>query len=49
MDYMAKDQGFINIRIKDSDHKRLTKLVTYETKIHDVVTMAIDALEKGKK
>jgi hypothetical protein len=41
-----KDAGFVTIRIKDEDHERLTKFVTHTTKIHDVVTRAIDLLEK---
>jgi hypothetical protein len=44
-----KDEGFITIRIKESDHARMTKRVTHDIKIHDVVTAALDALEKVKK
>jgi hypothetical protein len=38
--------GFKRIRIKEADHTRLIKRVTYERKIHDVITEALDALDK---
>lgn len=41
--------GFKRIRIRESDHMRLAKRVTYDKKIYDVVTEALDALEKLKK
>jgi hypothetical protein len=44
-----KDKGFMTIRIKESDHVRMTKRVTHDTKIHDIVTEALDALEKRGK
>lgn len=40
---------FVTVRIKTSDHKRLTPMVTYDTKLHDLITKAIDALEKVSK
>lgn len=43
---MAKnDKDFVTIRIKRVDHERLTKYVTYDVKLHDVVTKAVDSLE----
>ncbi|MGH9925917.1 MAG: hypothetical protein ACRD5B_11140 [Nitrososphaeraceae archaeon] len=41
-------KGFITISIRPEDHARLTKRVTYEKKIYDIVTEALDALEKEK-
>jgi hypothetical protein len=41
--------GFKRIRIKEADHKRLVKRVTYERKIHDVITEALDALDKQQQ
>ncbi|MGI0044758.1 MAG: hypothetical protein ACRD47_13715 [Nitrososphaeraceae archaeon] len=40
-----KDKEFITIRIRISDHARLTKRVTHDDKIYEWVTAALDALE----
>jgi len=41
--------GFKTIRIRESDHERLTKHVTYELKIYDIIGLALDALEAKQK
>lgn len=45
---MTKDVDFVTIRIKKSDHEKLKPLVTYDTKIHDLITMAIESLSQPK-
>lgn len=45
-----KGKGFVNVRIKESDHERLIKRVTHEVKIYHIITEALDALEaRGSK
>jgi len=44
-----KDKGFKTIRVKESDHDRMTSLVTHDTKIHDIVTQALDALDRASR
>lgn len=45
---MKGDEGFKTIRVKERDHQRMTKYVTHETKIHDIVTEALDTWEEKK-
>jgi hypothetical protein len=45
---MSDNEDFVRIRIKRSDHGRITRRVTYHKKMHDVITDALDALEKEK-
>lgn len=46
---MIEDKDFVRIRIRKSDHARITKRVTHEIKIYEVITKALDALDKVKK
>jgi hypothetical protein len=46
---MSTDDAFIRIMIKESDHERLVKYVTYYHKIHADVTEALDALENASE